>query len=165
MTDDIGTVVLVTGAIGEPGERIFYLQTQSQDGTQTVKCEKGQVAALAEHIEQLLADLPAIAATTLVPSELKPIFEPPRFVLGTIGLAYDPDTDRVVVVLEELVVVDDEDDAPPDLDRDGLRLELTRDVASVFCARAREIVAAGRPACRWCGRPVDPDGHPCPRMN
>jgi hypothetical protein len=26
-------------------------------------------------------------------------------------------------------------------------------------------VAAGRPNCRWCGFPIDPDGHPCPRMN
>jgi len=49
--------------------------------------------------------------------------------------------------------------------RTGLRLEITRSVAAVFCARAKEIVAAGRPSCRWCGRPIDPDGHPCPRMN
>jgi uncharacterized repeat protein (TIGR03847 family) len=166
MTDDLGTVVLVSGAIGSPGQRVFYLQAQSPLGTYTVKCEKGQVAALAEHLEQLLADLPAIGATALIPTDLKPSFDPPRFVLGTIGLAYDADTDRVVVVLEELVAVDpDDDDDIIEPDRDGLRLELTRGVASVFCARAKEIVSAGRPACRWCGRPVDPDGHPCPRMN
>jgi uncharacterized repeat protein (TIGR03847 family) len=165
MTDDIGTVVLVSGAVGEPGQRVFYLQAQGPLGTQTVKCEKGQVLALAEHLEQLLADLPAIGATGLVP-EFVPAWEPPRFVLGTIGLAYDADTDRVVVLLEEVAVVDDDDDEEPiDVDRDGLRLEITRNVASVFCARAKEIVAAGRPSCRWCGRPVNPDGHPCPRMN
>ena len=162
MTDDLGTVVLVSGAIGGPGQRVFYLQAQSPLGTYTVKCEKGQVAALAEHLERLLADLPAIGATALIPTDLKPSFDPPRFVLGTIGLAYDADSDRVVVVLEEVATVDDDD---IEADRDGLRLELTRGVASVFCTRAKEIVSAGRPACRWCGRPVDPDGHPCPRMN
>ena len=46
MIEDLGTVVLVTAAIGEPGERVFYLQTQGPTGTHTVKCEKGQVAAL-----------------------------------------------------------------------------------------------------------------------
>jgi uncharacterized repeat protein (TIGR03847 family) len=162
MTDDLGTVVLVSGAIGGPGQRVFYLQAQSPLGTYTVKCEKGQVAALAEHLERLLADLPAIGATALIPTDLKPSFDPPRFVLGTIGLAYDAGTDRVVVVLEEVAAADDDD---VEIDRDGLRLELTRGVASVFCTRAKEIVSAGRPACRWCGRPVDPDGHPCPRMN
>jgi|SoiMethySBSTD1v2_1073268.scaffolds.fasta_scaffold1323249_2 uncharacterized repeat protein (TIGR03847 family) len=166
MTDDLGTVVLVTGAIGEPGQRVFYLQAQGPLGTHTVKCEKGQVAALAEHLEQLLADLPAIGAVALVPTDLEtgPGEIVPRFVLGTIGLAYDADADRVVVVLEELATVDEDDD-PVDIERDGLRLEITRGVASVFCARAKEIVAAGRPSCRWCGRPIDLDGHPCPRMN
>ena len=85
--------------------------------------------------------------------------------LGTIGLAYDADADRVVVVLEELVAADDEDDDQPSSSTTACALEITRGVASVFCARAKEIVAAGRPSCRWCGRPIDPDGHPCPRMN
>lgn len=165
MTDDLGTVVLVTGFVGEPGQRVFYLQAQSELGTSTVKCEKGQVAALAEHLEQLLADLPAIESTSLMAADLQPSYDPPRFVLGTIGLAYDADTDHVVVVLEEIVVIDEEADDDFEPERDGLRLEITRDVASVFCRRAREIVAAGRPACRWCGRPIDRDGHPCPRMN
>jgi uncharacterized repeat protein (TIGR03847 family) len=165
VTDDLGTVVLVSGAVGDPGQRVFYLQAQGPLGTHTVKCEKGQVAALAEHMERLLADLPPINATNLVPAELESSWSglTPRFVLGTIGLAYDADSDRVVVVLEEVATEDEDDEA--EVDHDGLRLEITRSVASVFCARAKEIVAAGRPSCRWCGRPIDPDGHPCPRMN
>jgi uncharacterized repeat protein (TIGR03847 family) len=160
MTDDLGLVVLVSGFVGEPGQRVFYLQAQGALGTSTVKCEKGQVAALAEHIERLLADLPPSAPADVVAAELEPPPDEPRFVLGTMGLAYDTEADRVVVVLEELA--ESEDEEP---ERDGLRLEITRDVAAAFCRRSREIVAAGRPSCRWCGRPVDPDGHPCPRMN
>jgi uncharacterized repeat protein (TIGR03847 family) len=160
MTDDLGTVVLVSGFVGEPGQRVFYLQAQGVMGTSTVKCEKGQVAALAEHIERLLADAPAVTSAPLVPAELEPPLDEPRFVLGTIGLAYDAEADRVVVVLEELADSEDEE-----AERDGVRLDITRDVAAAFCRRAREIVAAGRPSCRWCGRPIDPDGHPCPRMN
>jgi uncharacterized repeat protein (TIGR03847 family) len=164
MTHDLGAVVLVSGAVGEPGERTFFLQTQSRDGVHTVKCEKGQVAALAEHLQRLLADLPSTGTTALIPTDLQPPLEP-RFVLGTIGLAYDADADRLVVVLEELVVADDEEPEEPEPEHDGLRLELTRDAAAIFCTHALEIVAAGRPACRWCGRPMDADGHDCPRMN
>jgi uncharacterized repeat protein (TIGR03847 family) len=169
MTEDVGTVVLVSGAVGDPGQRTFYLQTQSRDGVHTIKCEKGQVAALAEHLERLLADLPSTGATALVPTDLLPPLDP-LFVLGTIGLAYDGDSDHVVVVLEELVVPDEDAEdvdevLDAELEHDGIRLEMTRGVASAFCARAKEIVAAGRPSCRWCGRPMDLDGHACPRMN
>jgi 5-methylcytosine-specific restriction endonuclease McrA len=27
------------------------------------------------------------------------------------------------------------------------------------------VVAAGRPTCQFCGQPIDPDGHICPRSN
>ena len=33
------------------------------------------------------------------------------------------------------------------------------------CNHTDSIVAAGRPPCQWCGNPIDPDGHACPRMN
>src|SRR6476659_862586 len=122
MTGDLGTVVLVTGAIGEPGQRVFYLQAQGPLGTQTVKCEKGQEEALAYHIERFLADLPAIGSTDLVPADLESSWSglTPRFVLGTIGLAYDAEADRVVVVLEEVAAVEVEDeDQIAEVERDG----------------------------------------------
>src|SRR4051794_17729868 len=109
MTDDLGTAVLVTGAIGEPGQRGFYLQGQSPLGTHPGQCGEGQVGPPAEPPERPLADLPPIRAPNLTPTELRPPWDPPRFVLGTIGLAYDGDSDRVVVVLEELVVADEDD--------------------------------------------------------
>jgi uncharacterized repeat protein (TIGR03847 family) len=40
-----------------------------------------------------------------------------------------------------------------------------RSQAAAFCDRAEQVVAAGRPNCQWCDLPIDPDGHPCPRMN
>ena len=56
------------------------------------------------------------------------------------------------------------DDADAD-DRSRLRVHLTRGQAAAFCARADDVVSAGRPPCMWCSLPIDPDGHPCPRMN
>jgi uncharacterized repeat protein (TIGR03847 family) len=46
-----------------------------------------------------------------------------------------------------------------------LRVELTRGQALAFAGRAAELMASGRPSCRFCGLPIDPEGHPCPRMN
>ena len=97
------------------------------------------------------------------------IHEPvePAFVLGAIGLGYDRDTDRLLVQLEEVVVVDEngEPDQEALEDRGHVRLLLQRGQALAFCEHTESIVAAGRPPCVFCGRPLDPDGHPCPKMN
>jgi uncharacterized repeat protein (TIGR03847 family) len=37
--------------------------------------------------------------------------------------------------------------------------------ARAFVRRAQNVVSAGRPACQFCGGPIDPDGHLCPRAN
>jgi uncharacterized repeat protein (TIGR03847 family) len=65
------------------------------------------------------------------------------------GEEIDPDED------------DDDDEDGPDL----LRVRLTADAARSFVARARRIVASGRPPCPLCGAPLDPQGHICPRRN
>jgi len=86
------------------------------------------------------------------------------FVLGPIGLGYDRTSDRLIVQLEEIGVVDEEGEMVEG--HDGhVRLYVTRGQAAAFCDRADTVVAAGRPDCQWCGLPIDPDGHACPRMN
>jgi len=45
------------------------------------------------------------------------------------------------------------------------RIRLTRGQMAAFVSHARELVEGGRPACIFCGGPMDPEGHPCPRMN
>ena len=47
-----------TGAIGTPGERTFYMQVRADGRTVSVKCEKQQVAALAQYLRNMLADMP-----------------------------------------------------------------------------------------------------------
>ncbi|HUR73309.1 MAG TPA: DUF3090 family protein [Sporichthya sp.] len=38
-------------------------------------------------------------------------------------------------------------------------------MARAFAKRANSVVSAGRPACPFCGLPLDPAGHICPRSN
>lgn len=169
-----------TGAIGRPGSRVFYLQARQGGQRVAVKCEKQQVAAIAEYLRRVLNDLPPPDDRPM-PASLdlvEPVEE--AFVLGPIGLGYDRTTDRLVVQLDEIRfggdddddLDDDDDDLDDDLDDDDddgpeghVRLYVTRGQAALFCEHAAQIVAAGRPDCRWCGHPIDPDGHPCPRMN
>lgn len=51
------------------------------------------------------------------------------------------------------------------VDRGMGRLSLTRTQAAAIVRRGWDLVSAGRPTCALCGRPIDPDGHSCPRTN
>jgi Protein of unknown function (DUF3090) len=51
------------------------------------------------------------------------------------------------------------------IERGHVRLYVNRGQAAAFCERADDVIEAGRPTCRWCGNPMDLDGHLCARMN
>jgi uncharacterized repeat protein (TIGR03847 family) len=178
---DLGEVdVFTAGTIGAPGQRIFYLQARNAHELVTLKCEKQQVAALGQFLERLLQDLPAPVEAPI--AESLDLIDPvdPAWIAGQLAVAWEPALDRFVVVVAELdpnaVEEEEEGEEAEDegeatleaaelIDQGTLRLELTRGQALAFSGRATELVAAGRPACRFCGLPMDPDGHPCPRMN
>lgn len=178
---DLGDIdAFTTGTVGRPGERVFYLQVRDGRDVVTFKCEKQQVAVLGSSLDRLLADLPSPTDGPL-PTALE-LVEPIQaaWVVGQMTLAFDPRRDRFVLELRELVPDDVEaDDGPAgsddanddadahdeDDDRDRARILLNRGQAQAFARHAERVVAAGRPACRFCGGPIDPDGHPCPRMN
>ncbi len=158
-----------SGAIGQPGQRVFYLQAKAGDRLVTVRCEKQQVAAIADYLKRVMVDLPPPEDRALGgPGELQQPVDA-IFVLGPIGLGYDRSSDRIVVQLEEMLPggVDPEeiDDVDEETDRGQIRVYVKRSQAAAFCDRAEQVVAAGRPNCQWCDLPIDPDGHPCPRMN
>lgn len=46
-----------------------------------------------------------------------------------------------------------------------LIVKLDPGYARAFVRRALSVVSAGRPPCQFCGNPIDPDGHLCPRAN
>ncbi len=153
------------GAVGRPGSRTFYVQVRGDGHSVTVKCEKQQATAISQHVQKVLSDLPP-AEDRPMPGALE-LAEPVEssFTLGPIGLGYDPNSDRVLIQLEEVGEYDEEGEAIESDDRGHIRLLVSRGQAAAFCDRADAIVEAGRPPCQWCGNPIDPDGHPCPRMN
>lgn len=160
------------GTVGEPGRRVFFLQAFADGELVTLKCEKQQVGALAEHLAALLADLPLPGEDEVVGTDVD-FVEPPAaaWAIGRIGVAWDEGDDRLVLQCEEMLIVDEEDveevDEIDEVDEEPAtaRFRLSRAQVVAFIQVARELVAAGRPPCYLCGGPIDPTGHACPRLN
>lgn len=153
--------LFTTGAVGPPGERVFFLQAREGGHLASLKLEKQQVAALADYLAEQLADAPDLESR---PSLDLTLVEPavPEWIVGPLGIAYDDGVDRFILVAEELV------DPPEDQggsDPATARFRLRRDQVAAFVDRARTVVEGGRPPCILCGQPVDPSGHACPRSN
>ena len=145
------------GAVGAPGQRVFYLQAAEGRTLVTLKSEKEQVRALGEYLSTVLeraADAGDARPTNL--ALLEPVEE--AWAVGTIGVGYDEASGRVVVVLTG--VVEEEGEEGP-----SARFALTRAQAAAFVNRAQELMRGGRPICPMCSGPIDPGGHACPRSN
>ena len=103
------------------------------------------------------------------PALIEPVVA--EWVVGSLAVAYEEADDRILLVAEELIVVDEDDvdelAADPSSLPDGAsaRFRLSRSQVLAFIRTAAELVTSGRPLCRLCGKPMDPDGHACPRLN
>jgi uncharacterized repeat protein (TIGR03847 family) len=163
---DLGDVAVFTaGAVGPPGQRTFYLQARTGQSSVAWKVEKQQVAALGEFLQRMLSDLPQPDA---VPDESAVALVEPveaQWPVGSLGVAYDGDEDRILVAADELVETDEEGNPAPGVEQATARVRITRAQALAFVATAERLIEGGRPACPLCGRPMDPDGHICPRTN
>jgi uncharacterized repeat protein (TIGR03847 family) len=146
---------LTTGAIGPPGERVFYLQAGTGSQLVTFKLEKTQVAALVRYLGTLLADMPPPESLSSSLDLIEP-FEP-EWIVGTLGVSYDEDTERFVLLVEELVEEGEEGAMA--------RISATRDQVAALVLHGAEVVEAGRPPCPLCGEPLDAEGHVCVRLN
>ncbi len=157
----------VAGTLGEPGDRAFYLQARKGDAVVSVGIEKVQVAVLAQRLDDLLdaVEVPGDAAAADEGGLEEPVVE--LFRVGAMALAWDPSSEAVVIEAQtptddgEYVELPDEADDGPDL----LRVRIGPAEARTFVRRAEALVSGGRPACPFCGQPLDPQGHFCPRGN
>ncbi|MFP5332897.1 MAG: DUF3090 family protein [Acidimicrobiia bacterium] len=158
--EDLGPAErIVAGAVGEPGQRRFYLQIHAGGSLTTLLAEKQQVAALAEQGLRILAQRGISseqeAVDRLVAQGLQ-VVDPgdgnERFRVGEISIALG----SAELLIVEIVSIE-EDDAVSFV----IAPEQFRAMAQV----ALDVVAAGRPLCQWCQMPMDPEGHACPARN
>ncbi|WP_344236139.1 DUF3090 family protein [Kribbella hippodromi] len=169
----------VAGTVGEPGARTFFLQARAGHRLTSVACEKEQVMALAERLDVMLDevarrfDRDPVAASGV--DDTAPLEQPieEEFRAGTMTLAWEADAERVVIEVFAVVTGDpaelEESDpvaaAMESDDAEVFVVRITEEQARAFARRAVALVASGRPSCPFCGRPIDADGHICPRAN
>lgn len=166
----------VCGAVGQPGERTFFLQAAKGQQVVSVALEKVQVAVLAERLAALLLGLRerGVEVDWSREPDAQPLAEPIReeFRVGAMTLSWDPQRERVVIEAREITGQDGEDtdaDESSDFDAvdgpDLVRVSLEPGDAQAFVTRAVAVMRAGRMPCPNCGEPLDPRGHFCPRRN
>ena len=90
------------GTVGPRGQRTFYLQFGNVGEIVSLKCEKQQVQALAEFLDQLLDDAGPVAPDE-VPLALE-LIDPvePAWTVSSIGVAYREEDGHFLLVVEEL---------------------------------------------------------------
>src|SRR5687767_1903370 len=142
----------VAGTVGPPGERTFFLQARGGGRVVSVALEKVQMSLLAEKLEELLTEAHRrfgveLPETTAAAEDNEPLETPldEEFRVGTLGLAWDGDTDTVVI--EAIAVGEYEAEEPTEdelAELDRLRVRLTPAATRAFIARAKKVVAAGR---------------------
>lgn len=123
---DLGEVERITaGAVGEPGNRTFYLQMVSKGRTHSVVVEKEQVQLLSTSILEILSNVGAETGGAFDDSAMA-LIEPitPMWRVGRISIRYEEQADRIVLEVdelrrEELIEDDDEDDDEDDVDDEG----------------------------------------------
>jgi len=163
----------VAGTVGPPGARTFFLQAVQGRRVVSVSLEKEQVAVLAERVNDLLDELSVDEDLPAAEEDNEPLTPPieDEFRVSTLSLAWEPE--REVLIIEahdrqvELQPTEDGEELRevPDPDAQLVRVLLDAPQAREFARRGLAAVADGRPSCPFCGGPLDPDGHICPRAN
>ena len=154
------------GVIGDVGHRLFLLYCRQGLTETTVKVEKQQIAVLAGYLGRIVKEL---GRPGHLPEDLDFYgTEEFEWVVGTIGVSYDEELDRV----------DRRTRGGGGRRRRGRRGRggrgrrraraargPVREQAAAFAIHATRLVEAGRPPCPLCALPLDPAGHDCPRTN
>ena len=149
-----------SGAIGEPGNRTFYVYIETGGVPRWFTCEKLQVAALAEQSLEVLTRMEVEIDEGLVELTVSGIADIPWpstsddvvFRIGSMSMRL-AEGELLTLVLE---------------DTDGeqtVSFSVTHEQLRAMSLLALDAVHSGRPICPKCHLPEDPDGHDCPSSN
>jgi uncharacterized repeat protein (TIGR03847 family) len=156
---------ITTGAVGEPGERTFFIQARIGERLVTITVEKEQVELLASSILEILTTVDE--ETGEGPGEDELELEAPVDALwraGRLAVGYSEDRGLMMLELEE-AVPEPESEGEETPEAATLRLWATREQMLALSRQGAAVAARGRPRCQFCGNPMDPEGHMCPALN
>ena len=154
----------IAGTVGEPGERAFYIQVRTSSRLFSVAVEKAQVQAITARLDVMISEIRK--SNPLINIEKFPLDDAPlespvdaEFQVGAMSLAWDEESALISVELYELE--EDEEDSEGEV----VEIYISIGMAAAFSSRSKAVVNAGRLPCPFCGIPIDPRGHLCPRAN
>ena len=179
---ELNPVDFVTiGTIGPKGQRTFHLQAGKDNRIVSFTIEKEQAHALSSAIAEMLDDIDEHDNTkteadfSQLDMALREPIEP-LFRIAQMGLAYEANDNKIILVAQEFVPqaeddIDDDDDAVDDLDDraddeaaaynlfeggDGepqtVRMWCTREQMRALSLHALDTVKSGRPDAKQNGR-------------
>ena len=168
---ELGPVDRITAdAVGEPGDRTFYIQARAGSELVTVIVEKQQVQLLAASVLELLEDAPEAEPAADEPA--MGLEEPldPRWRAGRLSIGFDQERDLFLLEVEEFQPeLEDLDDpgllAVPETEPESIRILASPAQMRALSRHGAAVAARGRPTCQFCGNPIDAEGHACPAMN
>ncbi len=135
-------------AVGDPGQRRFFLLATGSGRSLTLGCEKSQVQALILRLHQML-ETQQIEA----PEDERP------------AASASPEPGDLFVLVASQAAVGESTEATEAVDAPSVRFWLSHDQVLAFSKQAESVLSAGRKLCPRCGLPMDASGHPCPVMN
>lgn len=158
MTEHLGPAERFSvGAIGEPGQRTFYMHVVAGAVPYWFLAEKGQIAALSEYALTALARaniLPDPDGMNLILSRLT-LDEPAevQFRIGGMSVAIQPQSDLMTI---EVVSIDGDE---------SFDFVIAPEQLQAAAIKGFEAVGQGRPICPKCQLPMGPGEHQCPSSN
>jgi len=176
---DFGRVELLDAeAIGKPGRRRFRLIARAHGRTASLWIEREQLQALADALDQLLAQLAGgEVLRTLIPTQAPetpgapadfPAQPDVEFQVGELSLGYDEHDNLLAILATPLELVGEEEEGEMRVRRNsepGFAARFSRDQATTLSQHIQGILTSGRPRCTLCGAPLGPEPHACPKQN
>lgn len=170
----------VAGSVGPPGGRTFFLQATDGHRVISVSLEKEQVKLLGESLVEMLDDVAGTEGSEEAAESFTdnaPLDTPIEddFRVQRLSVAWEAGQRRVVLEaydrpsssdLAELESEAEDAEFPwSGLPPQSVKIVLEPGRARAFALRCAASIEGGRPSCPFCGQPLDPSGHICPRAN
>ena len=144
-------------AIGQPGQRTFRILIESGAASVCLWLEKEQLYQLGVYLEEATETEEADSIEDIYESQWSGGVTDLDFKIGRMSLSHSPATNSFLLIAHDLSDAEDSEAKVSFWVAHGQARELARE--------ALRVCAAGRPTCALCGRPIDPEGHNCPRSN
>lgn len=152
-----GVATIRPEAVGQPGQRTFRLLIESGAASICLWLEKEQLYQLGVYLDEATESEEPASGQEASESQWSGGATSLDFKIGKMSLAHNPASNSFLLIAHD---VNDPEDSEAKV---SFWVNYTQ--AKELGRETLQVCAAGRPTCALCGRPIDPEGHNCPRSN